>query len=205
MKIVFWIAEKTRKKQQFCHNDVTNREVEQMQDLIKEYKHTLRIIREHHEKSVQAEERDILGGMIHDLSYAIEWMETSREPYHRRGLERLAYYQREIPTDPTIMQIFCHKTEIDPFHLIEMVPVKTLDQRDRKRLEEAMSDLTVREREYYTLSRGYGYSYAEIAEMFSVSKSTIQTTIKRAEKKIAMRVKNLGDLNRSSFCGIEVS
>ena len=48
------------------------------------------IIEERHAAHVRA--------MIRDCDYILEWMETGRRPGNKRGVERLAAYQREIPT-----------------------------------------------------------------------------------------------------------
>jgi len=49
-------------------------------------------------------DRELIVGMISSCSYVIEWLETGRRPGNRRGIERRAGYQREVPTDPSRMR-----------------------------------------------------------------------------------------------------
>lgn len=83
-----------------------------MQNLIKEYRETLRRIRKAKSKFLPAEKRSdeqvyeyrLLGEMERDLEWSLEWMTTGRQPGNRRGVERLAAYQRERPIDPIHFQ-----------------------------------------------------------------------------------------------------
>lgn len=52
------------------------------------------------------------------------------------------------------------------------------------KLDQALSRLTVREREVYVLSRGCSISYQEIATMLQVKKGTVQKMIERSERKL---------------------
>jgi positive control factor len=81
-----------------------------MNNLIKEYKESLKITRKMYDNAVE-EDKKIIAGMISDLEFAIEWLETSRMPGNRRGIERRAAYQREKPFDPLLMQKFFRSSE----------------------------------------------------------------------------------------------
>lgn len=41
------------------------------------------------------EDIKILTDMISDIPYSLEWMKKARRPGNRRGIQRLAAYQRE--------------------------------------------------------------------------------------------------------------
>ena len=62
-----------------------------MQELIKEYQATLKLIRES-KSPTKKEDQVIISGMISDLEYAIEWMKKGRRPGLKRGIERRAAY-----------------------------------------------------------------------------------------------------------------
>lgn len=155
----------------------------EMDSLMKQYRVSLRKVQQALMEAT--EDRLALEGMASDLRFALEWMTTGRRPGNRRGIERRAAYQREIPLDPLKIQSYVVATTIQS---------GAISKADRERLEDALSVLTDREREVYLMSRGQCLSYAEIAAMLFVCKSTVQETVERAEKKIAKRI------HESLFC-----
>jgi RNA polymerase sigma-70 factor (ECF subfamily) len=165
-----------------------------MQDLVEQYKNTRKVLRAIRTLNTNEVERKVIGGMISDCDYVLQWLRTGRRPGNRRGIERLAAYQREKPIDPLHIQKYFQAVGGDPFQKIGIERIDTITQADRERLEDAMCELTNVEKEYYMLHHGYGFSYAAIANMFCVTKGTVQTTVERAEKKIKKRI------NESLFC-----
>jgi RNA polymerase sigma-70 factor (ECF subfamily) len=157
-----------------------------VQNLIKEYRETLRRIRKAKSKFLPAEKRSdeqvyeyrLLGEMERDLEWSLEWMTTGRQPGNRRGVERLAAYQRERPIDPIHFQRYV----MQPLYKQEE---HALSDEDMRRVKEALSVLSQLEREVYVMSRGKCLSYAEIAGLLGVAKGTVQKMIERAEKKMA--------------------
>lgn len=161
-----------------------------MQKMIEEYQKTIRQltkIREGMDEEQKKVESKIIGGMISDLQYAVDWMKTGRRPGNRRGVERLAAYQRERVMDPLVMQSYVSSAQGDPFQMIDDEPVHSITKDEKERLEDALSVLTKKEREVYLMSRGFCLSYAEIANYLCVSRSAVQDAVERAEKKIAKR------------------
>ncbi|MCQ6512965.1 hypothetical protein NPN18_24675, partial [Vibrio parahaemolyticus] len=77
---------------------------------MKQYKETLWETRKLLKKASD-EDKEVIRGMISDLEFAIEWMETGRRPGNRRGIERIAAYQREKPFDLLLMQKFFRSSE----------------------------------------------------------------------------------------------
>jgi len=163
-----------------------------MQQLIEEYKQSLKEARKMYIKASE-EDKKIIAGMISDLEYAIEWMKTSKMPGNRRGIERRAAYQREKPFDPLLMQKFFRSNE-PVYEWDNHEKENVITSWDRERIEDALSVLTDREREVYLMSRGYCLTYSEIANYLCISSSSVQTMIERAEKKIKKRI------NESLFC-----
>lgn len=159
-----------------------------MEDLIREYREALRRIRKSKRKYPPVEKRNdeevykyrLLEEMERDLEWSLEWMETGRQPGNRRGVERLAAYQRERPIDPIHFQRYA----VQPLYGQEE---HTLSNEDMRRVEEALSLLSPLEREVYIMSRGKGLSYREIAGLLGVAKGTVQKMIERAEKKMAQQ------------------
>ncbi len=176
-----------------------------MQDLLKEYKKTRKMLQaqydelrdEHTPKGYRVPlkngkikriydgldcRRQIIGEMIGDVEYVIEWLETGRRPGNRRGIERQAAYQRERLMDPVRMQAFAARsTAGSPANLTEW---------QRHQIEDALCVLSERERECYVLAHGECFSYEDIANLLGISKSSVATHIKRAQAKISERLMN---------------
>ncbi|HHK5564190.1 TPA: sigma-70 family RNA polymerase sigma factor [Bacillus thuringiensis] len=164
-----------------------------MQDLIKQYKTTLSQLREA-QKDAKEEDIKILTDMISDISYSLEWMKRVRRPGNRRGVERLAAYQRERACDPLLMQRYFRSMDDNLYEWDGHQQEHAIGEWDKIRLEDALSLLTEREKEVYLMSRGYCLTYREIARYLNITCSTVQSMIERAEKKIARQV------NESLFC-----
>ena len=147
-------------------------------DLIPSYRHTRRLLermRDRLPRKGAEGERELIGSMISDCNYVLEWLETGRRPGNRRGIERRAAYQRERPVDPIVLQ-----TYIRP----ETRHTATVNDDDIRRIENILSRLTPRERECYTMVIGSGLSYAETAELVGVAKGSVQFFVESAKKKI---------------------
>ena len=56
-----------------------------MEDLIQEYQQTLKIVLKAHKEATVERERLLLGRMVSDLRYAIQWMAAGRQPEVVRG------------------------------------------------------------------------------------------------------------------------
>jgi RNA polymerase sigma-70 factor (ECF subfamily) len=163
-----------------------------MQDLINEYKEALKKVRELKEGASE-EDRKLLGSMESDLRYSLQWMKTSRRPGNRRGVERLAAYQREKPFDPILIQQYFYSLgkdekltcfQNDPHKMIDKEKHNMVSKSDKIRIEVALSTLSPLEREVYLMSRGHCLSFSEISRMLGIAKGTVQKMIERAEKKI---------------------
>lgn len=158
-----------------------------MQDLIEEYRQALKSIRLL-QQSASAEDNKLLGGMASDLQYALEWMQTGRRPGNKRGIERRAAYERERPFDPLLMQRYFRSMDDNVYSWDDHIQEDAVTAWDRERIEDALSVLTEREREIYLMSRGNCISWAQIAKYYSISRSAVQDSIRRAETKIAKRI-----------------
>jgi positive control factor len=137
-------------------------------------------------KDASDRDKSLLNGMIRDLQYAIEWMETGRRPGSKRGVERLAAYQRERPFDPLLMQRF-FRSQDETYSWDDVENESVISSAEQEMIEDALSVLTAKEKEVYLMSRGHCLSYSQIANYLCISSSSVQTMIERAEKKIAKR------------------
>jgi positive control factor len=125
-------------------------------------------------------ERQIIGEMLSDTEFVIEWLESGRRPGNKRGIERRAAYEREKLMDPVRMQAFVSRsTAGSPCNLTDW---------QRFQLEDVLSSLTDRELECYILTHGEGFSFEETARLLKITKSSVQTLVTRAQAKISERV-----------------
>lgn len=148
-----------------------------MQALIDEYKEYREAL-----KKIQAAdqlEQALINGMGRDMDYAIEWMETGRRPGSKRGVERLAAYQREIPTD--IIEKY-----MKPPPSLE---VGAYDVKEYAHMEFILAMLTDRERECYEMKIGGMMTDVEIANTLGLARRTVREFIARAERKVKNYVK----------------
>jgi positive control factor len=148
-----------------------------MEEMIDRYKHTRRRLRALRTLNTDKTERQIIGEMISDCEYTLEWLQSGRRPGNRRGIERRAAYQREKLIDPIRIQAFVSKnTAGSPANLSEW---------QRTQLEDALSRLSGRERECYILAHGECFSFAEIADLLKITKASVETYVNRAQQKIS--------------------
>lgn len=128
----------------------------------------------------EAGERQIVTGMVRDVEWVMQWLRTGRQPGNRRGIERRSGVQRELLTDPFILQVVMES----PSHAGQRDVVLSKQQQDK--LEAALSLLSARERECFELAHGRGFTLSQIAELLSVSKGTVSIYVRRANKKLAI-------------------
>lgn len=144
-----------------------------MQDLIKEYKKSLRLLRS--AKAVPVG----YNSMISDTLWSIHIMETGNIPGKRWTVARWQKEDREIPIDPmTIAECVGNQRSIEP------TPEWMVDY-----LEDIMKNLTKREKEAYRLVRGEKFSFSQAASFMGCNKATAQTFVRRAEKKIQLVIR----------------
>ncbi|GAF14912.1 prophage LambdaBa01, positive control factor Xpf [Bacillus sp. JCM 19046] len=123
------------------------------------------------------DEFSVVGGMISDLNYSMDWLKRGRRPGNRRGVERQSIYQRTALLD----------TNLFPSLDIEPNRDKPLDDKDKRAMVDILWTLSNRERQCYVLHMSYGMSFTEIGHDLSLSRSTVQTFITRAKEKIKTR------------------
>ncbi|RTE05548.1 RNA polymerase subunit sigma-24 [Paenibacillus whitsoniae] len=156
-----------------------------MHDLKRSYRKTHRILQQAKERAEQAnDEAELITikEMMSDVVYAIEWMHTGRRPGNKRGIERRAGYQRYKLLDPLRMQSFVSNTTA--------ASPSTLTDHQRYQIKDALSRLSEQERECYVLAHGHCLSYSDIAKLLNIAKSSVQTYVERAQKKVSEDLQN---------------
>jgi positive control factor len=122
------------------------------------------------------DERRIMTEMESDLQYTIEWLENGRRPDSKKGADRKNVYV----TDPAVLEALPVNS-----------PYKALAQKlsliQEEIIEDALCTLTSRERDVFLMIKVEGLTFEYTAELLGVKKSTIQTHMERAERKINKR------------------
>ena len=142
-----------------------------MDDLVKEYKKSLKILRK--AKTVPY----ILNRMITDIEWVIEYMETGSMPGAKYSISRWSKDKRDVPVDPQNIGKYLRykEPERSPEWIETIVDI-------------VLRTLTAREREAYELVRGNRFTFTEAAEFMNVTKGTVSNLVQRAEKKIRSKV-----------------
>ncbi|MCY8061616.1 sigma-70 family RNA polymerase sigma factor [Bacillus spizizenii] len=159
-----------------------------MQDLIIEYKRALKEARKMYrafsetpEIEMTAEQKNdkkIIGSMISDIEFTLEWLQNGRQPGARRGADRRDVYQRTILADPRIIDAMPEE------YAINQEPEGEVSDWDKERIADALSVLSPREKEVFICYFTKQLSMQEMGELFCLKKGTIQTYINRARLKL---------------------
>ncbi|MCY7680607.1 Fis family transcriptional regulator [Bacillus pumilus] len=156
-----------------------------MKDLIKEYKVALKDAKRSLAASTDEAEMKTYRSIISDVEYAIEWMETERQPSARRDMDRRSYYQRTVFTTLEVLDALSSK-----YHVPEPDP-HGVNENELDLLDYVMSTLTDKEKEIYITVVGHNLSFSKCAALHGIAKGSVQKHIERARKKIARKVEEL--------------
>lgn len=149
-------------------------------DLIKEYRDTRRRLQDARERSEDPKDRELLGEMISDVSWAICVMRTGYPPQPKPS--------QEIPMDPAAMD------ELDP-RLVSIVwgtyqNYKDLDEQDaqERTTAEVMSILTRKQRQVLDMYLK-GTTQRSMAKALNISRESVRDRLEGIFKKFeGMRV-----------------
>lgn len=117
--------------------------------------------------------------MIRDMTFCIDWLKTGREPGNLRGIDRRSVYQRRVLMD------------MELYPSLEIAPnERELTNDEKQAIVDILVDLSLRERQCFILHNAYKMSMAAIGKELDISKSTVQTFLTRANKKINKKAKS---------------
>ncbi|MEK3974727.1 sigma-70 family RNA polymerase sigma factor [Psychrobacillus sp. FSL K6-1267] len=155
-------------------------------NLIREYaagREQLGRLKEYLDKDNPVDEQDIkqINSMIESMSFAIEWMETGKQPGTFRGIDKRGIYQRQYFESIEVIPDIMEQLDINNKKLY-------LTREEKLILADIFASLSLRERQCFILYTAQGMSMGKIAEVVGVSKATVQSYITRAKKKVVERV-----------------
>lgn len=156
-------------------------------DLIPGYRNTKRQLEDARQQSAHTADKEVLGGMISDVDYALEWMQHGGRPQRHRGIERpystTSTNVTEIRSwDPKWLEVYRSPSGWSGH--VEEAPVESGQQ--QWRIDEALRGLSKRERECYVLHHAFGMDQRAIAQELHLSRDSVKTYLERAEQKIKM-------------------
>jgi RNA polymerase sigma-70 factor (ECF subfamily) len=129
------------------------------------------------EKTLQDEnDKKVIAGMISDLEFALEWLSSGRNPDARRGIDKNGVYL----TDPAVLDVL-------PVEPIYKSIAHEISRFEKELIDDALCTLTDREQDVFFMIKVEGITFEYTAELLGIKKSTVQSHLKRAEKKIEQR------------------
>lgn len=118
-----------------------------------------------------------INNMIDDMTLAIDWMKSGREPGNRRAIEKRSIYQRQVLADMNL------------FPSLDIVPEKRELSEDEKRaIYDVLLILSSRERQCFIMHTAYMMSMSDISKQLGITKASVQKYIERARRKIEEKV-----------------
>ena len=158
-------------------------------ELIHEYRQSRRELSKMKSKlnpknPIDAKDLEHINSMIGDMTEAIHWLETGKDPKVFRGVHVNAVYHvrsyENMDLIPDIERELREDNNINKKHLFMTAEEKMI-------LSEILSSFSNRERICYLLHVSHKKSFAEIAKELEVSRSTVQTHSTRAKNKVKQR------------------
>lgn len=126
----------------------------------------------------------VIRKMIRSMKEVIYWLETGYDPAEVRAKTR---------TDAYVMDHFILQDILSNklYYIDNATEERETAESHKERIEQALEGLTENERKEFIMIRVEFMTYAKIAELLGVKRSTVQSYVLRAEKKIQ---RNLGKL-----------
>jgi RNA polymerase sigma-70 factor (ECF subfamily) len=119
--------------------------------------------------------------MIEGMAFAMEWMETGRQPGTYKGIDKKNIYQRQSFANMDFIPDITEQLEEGPKQLFMTAEEKII-------LADIFASLSLRERQCYILHEGQKISMGKIAEELRLSKGSVQYYIQQARKKVKQRI-----------------
>lgn len=118
-----------------------------------------------------------INSMIESMAFAMEWMETGRQPGTFKGIDKKNIYQHQSFASMDFIPDITEQLEEGPKQLYMTAEEKII-------LADIFASLSLRERQCYILHKAAQLSMSEVAEELGLSKWTARGYIDRAKKKI---------------------
>lgn len=122
-----------------------------------------------------------INSMIESMNFSMEWLETGRQPGTFKGVDKKSIYQHQSFSSMDFIPDITEQLEEGPKQLHMTAEEKII-------LADIFASLSLRERQCYILHEAAKLSIGKVAEEIGVGRSTAQSYIDRAKKKVKERV-----------------
>ncbi|MGE7922361.1 sigma factor-like helix-turn-helix DNA-binding protein [Viridibacillus arvi] len=124
------------------------------------------------------EDETQINSMIESMTFAMDWMETGRQPDTYNGVDKRSIYQRQFfESIDVIPDITDELYDIDSKQLY-------MTTEEKKALAKIFATWSHKERVCYIAHEVEKKSFQKIADELKVSKGAVQSYIKRARSKV---------------------
>lgn len=146
-------------------------------DLIGEYKQSYKDLLKLEKRVNNINDRRIIKSMLRSTKEIIYWLETGYDPAEVRNDTRID----ALVMDHRLMQ----NVVADALYYTEET-TETTETTDynKERIRQALEGLTDNERTVFIMIKAELMSFSKVASILGISKSTVQSYLQRAEKKI---------------------
>lgn len=123
------------------------------------------------------EDKKLINSMIDSTTQIIEWIETGKNPYYEKGVDKRNAYHTQYLSNMDVLPDINEqlREEREPLHL-------TIEQkRVIKKVFDVLSD---RERDCFILHEASGLSMSQVGKALGIAKTTVQNHIENARRKI---------------------
>lgn len=130
-------------------------------------------------------DKKIIGSMISDIEFTLEWLQNGRQPGARRGADRRDVYQRTILADSRMPEEYVTNQE----------PDGEASDWDKERIADALSVFTEREKDIFIMHTVAKHVFRRNRpQLLDIKKGTVQKNIERSRLKMKNRAEH------SLFC-----
>ncbi|MCO7125099.1 sigma-70 family RNA polymerase sigma factor [Sporolactobacillus shoreicorticis] len=143
--------------------------------LIDEYSRTMHELQNYHDKVNKENivEREAVNRLISNLSYSLTWMRNGKEPGNRKDWGSRSLYQ---------MTQF--EPDMDLYPCLDLDPEReSVSDEDKQRIVDALMTLSVRERQVFILTEGYGLSQRQVAAELNLSRRRVRDCLASGRNK----------------------
>lgn len=133
------------------------------------------------ENPVDRNDRRMINSMADDMQFAIEWLESGKQPGTYRGIEKRLVYQKKSLESMDVIPDITEQIDINQKQLY-------MTQEEKIILADILNSFSLRERQCYLSHVAEGKSMGRIADELGLKKRTVQQYIERAKGKILLKM-----------------
>lgn len=132
--------------------------------------------------------KEILNSMERSMVFAMDWMENGRNPDLKRGVDKHAVYQRQFFESLDVIPDIAEQVySVDPKEV-------RMTEEQKQQLAKIFASWSRRERDCFIARTVEQMTYQQIADKLGIGRSTVQSYVERAKKKMEAVLKSINNL-----------